>query len=406
MRGTMFKIDRQTEPRPGRRPVATRGWQRRARTTALAVLVVLALGFAGAAWYVSEEIGNEMISQPHTITYDTDVLAIDAETIELGLPDEASVTADEDAVMGLRWATGYGQVGPATATGEGREVRPFRLLAGELPPLGEDVADFDSFAFPPDPTLLGPEVQTVSYPSDSGELEAWYLPGEGSTWIVAVHGIGSDRPEFLRLADAVRELRYPLLIVGYRGDPGLPEPGDSRLLVGQEEWRDVAAAVDHALSSGARDVVVVGHSFGGALALSYALEEERDVVRGLVLEAPLADFREAISLKSGEALPVGGPLADAILGGGRLFTSLRTGLDFDTVDYVDRAVELDVPILLFHGADDARLPLAISQNLAAARPDLVEFHEVEDGYHVRAWNEDPEGYVELVGRFLERIGRS
>ena len=30
---------------------------------------------------------------------------------------------------------------------------------------------------------------------------------------------------------------------------------------------------------------------------------------------------------------------------------------------------------------------------------------VEDGAHVRAWNEDPAGYARTVTGFLERIGR-
>jgi hypothetical protein len=130
------------------------------------------------------------------------------------------------------------------------------------------------------------------------------------------------------------------------------------------------------------------------------------VVRGLILEAPAADVREVVRLRSGEALPIGGPVGDSILAVGRMVTSLRTGVDFDAIDYVDRANELDVPVLLFHGADDDTIPVAIGENLAAARPDLVEFHLIEDATHVRAWNEDPDEYARVVAAFLERIGRS
>ncbi len=91
---------------------------------------------------------------------------------------------------------------------------------------------------------------------------------------------------------------------------------------------------------------------------------------------------------------------------GRLFVSLRTGLDFDRVDYVERSEELDAPVLVFHGTDDPTVPVEIGQALADARPDLVELHVIDDAAHVRAWNEDPDGYRATVAEFLERIGRS
>ncbi|MGB8360420.1 MAG: alpha/beta hydrolase, partial [Acidimicrobiia bacterium] len=143
-----------------------------------------------------------------------------------------------------------------------------------------------------------------------------------------------------------------------------------------------------------------------AMTLGYALEETRDVVDGLILEAPAADMREIVQLRSGEALPIKGPIGDSLLTVGRLVTSLRTGLDFDRVDYVDRADELDVPILLFQGRDDTTVPFEIGEALAEARPDLVEFQPVDDAFHVRAWNEDSSGYAQTITEFLGRVAAS
>jgi fermentation-respiration switch protein FrsA (DUF1100 family) len=85
---------------------------------------------------------------------------------------------------------------------------------------------------------------------------------------------------------------------------------------------------------------------------------------------------------------------------------IPTGVDFDVVDYIDRAASLDMPILLFHGTEDGTVPHAISENLTAARPDLVQFHSIPDADHVRAWNEDPDWYRDTVTAFLARIGRT
>lgn len=64
--------------------------------------------------------------------------------------------------------------------------------------------------------------------------------------------------------------------------------------------------MEFALASGAEDVVLAGPSMGRALSLAYTLHTDATAVRGLILEAPVADLREIVRLRSGEALPVGG----------------------------------------------------------------------------------------------------
>jgi alpha-beta hydrolase superfamily lysophospholipase len=195
----------------------------------------------------------------------------------------------------------------------------------------------------------------------------------------------------------------PTLIVNYRNDPGAPATEGALILAGQEEWEDVAAAVAYAGSRGASDVVLYGASMGGALVLSYLLEEPTAPVAGVILEAANADLRHAIDIRSGEALPIGGLIGDSFLAVGRLFTTMRTGIDFDTVDYVARSGDLTVPMLVFQGRADTTVPFAIGEALAEARPDLVEFHPLDDAGHVRAWNEDPDDYREIVTAFLGNL---
>ena len=380
--------------------------RRRLLIAGIVLVTLIVAVYAAAGWYISGRIIDGIRIDPHVVEYDTDVLAVDSENITIRVSDESTVEADRDAVMGLRWEGGYGQIGPAGSIDGKVEIRPFTLLSGDPPPEGEDVADFDSFAFPGDPSALGLEYETVTYPGPLGELDAWFIPGEGRTWIVGVHGRAAERTEFLRFLATTSELRYPTLLITYRNDPGAPGTDDSLLLLGQEEYADVAAAVDYAVSSGAEDVILAGSSMGSALTLGYAVREESGLVRGMILEAPPADMREITALRSGEALPVGGFLGDSLMAVGRLFTTVRTGLDFDDVDYVERADELDMPVLLFHGSDDPTVPIAIGEALADARPDLVEMHLVEDAAHVRAWNEDPEAYRSVVLDFLRRLGRS
>jgi uncharacterized protein len=378
-----------------------RRWVRRAVVALVALVAVL---YAAVGWYVSGEmIAALRVEPPSPVQFDTDVLAIEGGDITLRRPDEASRAADRDAVMGVTWEAGYGQVGPAHEVAGDIEVRPLTVLVGSPPPVGAEVVDVDPFAFSPDPSVLGLDVEVVTYASPLGELEAWLFPGRSSTWIIAVHGGGADRHEFLRLVDATHHLGYPTLVIRYRNDPGAPASDGSLLLVGQEEWPDVEAAISYAVGRGATDVVLVGASMGGGLVLSQVLEGDAALVRGLILESPNVDVRETIRLRSGEALPVGGLVGDSILAVGRAFVWLRTGLDFDAVDYVDRADELSVPTLLLHGTEDAKIPVEVADGFAEARPDLIEYHRIEGGAHVRAWNEDPARYATVVEAFLGRV---
>jgi pimeloyl-ACP methyl ester carboxylesterase len=388
------KSDEASGPTRGRRVL---------RRITLFVVVLLLLVYGAAGWYVSGEIIDGLRIARSDIVYDTDVLAVEDSQITLGTPDERDVLFDQDAVMGLRWEGGYGQVGPASSVDATTQVRPFTVLEGSPPPLGAEVADFHSFAFPGDPSILGVEFETVTYTGPLGDFEAWHVPGEADTWIIAVHGRSADRTEFLRFLDSTKELDYPILVIRYRNDEDSPVSDGSLILAGQEEWEDVAAAADFATSQGATGLVVHGASMGGALTLSYALEAPPGLIRGLILEAAPADLREIVSLRSGEALPIGGPIGDSILAAGRLFTWLRTGLDFDQVDYVDRAGELDMPVLWFHGTEDTTVPFTVGEQFRDARPDLVEFHSLPDAVHVRAWNEDPQAYQEIVTDFLDEV---
>jgi sporulation-control protein spo0M len=92
------------------------------------------------------------------------------------------------------------------------------------------------------------------------------------------------------------------------------------------------------------------------------------VVQEAILESPAADFHQLIAIRSGEALPIGWWIGDSMLAVGRMFVWMRTGLDFDEVDCVDRSDELNTPIPMMHGTDDTKVSFAVSQALADAGP--------------------------------------
>jgi pimeloyl-ACP methyl ester carboxylesterase len=81
----------------------------------------------------------------------------------------------------------------------------------------------------------------------------------------------------------------------------------------------------------------------------------------------------------------------------------RYRFSWDDFDYRRTAMDLQVPVLLFHGDADPTVPVATSDALAAARPDIVRYVRVPGAGHVRAWNVDPEGYADAVRAFLAAL---
>lgn len=257
---------------------------------------------------------------------------------------------------------------------------------------------------------LGLPFDDVVVDSPVGELPAWLVhPADGElqgrVWAVLVHGRGGTREECLRALPVLHRLGVPALVPSYRNDPGAPASLSGRYGLGDTEWEDVEAAVLHALDAGARDVVLVGWSMGGAIVLS-ALSRSwtADRVRAVVLDGPVLDWRSVLAHqarvhrvppplgRAGAAL-MGSPLARATLG-------VEGPLDLDRLDWVARAEELQVPLLLLHGEADAVVPVGPSRLLASARPDLVTLLEFPGAGHCREWNSDPDRWEREVARFL------
>lgn len=366
-------------------------------------LILIVLVYAGVGWYASNEIIAGLSTEPWEIVYDVDVTAVDEDEVTIEVPDSAEAGLDADATMGLRWNGGFGVVGPSESVEGSTQVRSLDVLAGSPPEPGADTANLNAQVFVEDPGVVGLEFENVTYDGPLGELDAWFLPGENDTWMIAVHGLAAQRQDMLRFVHAMQEFDHPTLVITYRNDPGAPEAGGIGMM-GQTEWEDLEAAVDHARSQGADSIVLSGLSMGGATILSYLMNtDDLTGIEGAILEAPAADLGEVVSQRSGEAIPIGGPIGDSLVAAGKLVTELRTGIDFGAIDYVERAAELSVPMLVLHGTDDPVVPFSVGESLAAARPDLIEFHPVGDAAHTRAWNEDRQAYCEIIEAWLESI---
>ncbi len=368
---------------------------RRRVATAFAVIVaVLGVLILGASWYYSGLIEDGAFK-------------IDREADELNL-EIVSLTDDQisfkhpsgegrweqPGIWGIEWDGGHGRIGDLLTDEDGIATREYVAVDGR-PEVGTP-ARMTREVFGTDPLIArGLVFDEVTFPAPLGLLGAWVVDG-GDTWVIHVHGHGGDRIEALRALPAINRSGLSSFVIDYRNDDGVAEDPSGYYLHGATEWRDLEAAVTYALDQGAGSVVLYGYSMGGGVVMSFLYKSPLAAsVSGVVLDAPMLDLSRVIDQAAGQIHVPGFITSTA-----RLITEKRFDIEFADMAYLGAVDRLEVPVLLFHGDDDDRIPVETSDELATARPDLVTYERVLGAKHVHAWNLDSARYEAALESFL------
>ncbi|MFJ6270982.1 alpha/beta hydrolase family protein [Pseudarthrobacter oxydans] len=263
------------------------------------------------------------------------------------------------------------------------------------------------------PEQLGLPFEDVGIPVDGGVAPAWkFAPTAASpvssTWALHAHGMGGKRAGALRGVPVASRLGLTSLVVSFRNDGEAPPSNDSRYSLGQNEWKDVEAAIKFAVDQGAERLVLFGWSLGGSMALRAAnLSAHSHRIIGLVLVAPVLDWAETLT-SNGSASGLPKAIARAglsLLGSNaaRWVTGLKQSIDLSALDWVTRAGDVKTPTLILHGIDDKSTPVAVSERFAELRPDLVQLVRFDVPGHSLEWNADTEKWESSVTRFLKSL---
>lgn len=386
-----------TDPTPAPAPTRS-GRARPARlvgVVALVVALVLALVVGVLAWRLSSQVGTVLTVPDRPADDRVEVVRAGRGTVTLRAREGGADWLDAGRVFGLDWGTGHGHVTEVRRRDDedGTVVRTLRVLQGRPPQPGTE-ARLTREGFPRSARrVFGDRVREVEVEGPTRRLPAWFVPGRSRTWAVLVHGGRASRSEMFRLMRTTTETGLPSLDISYREDV---DNGGGRARLGETEWEDVEAAVQHALDRGAHDVVLLGASMGGTLAAAFLERSElARHVRALVLDSPLLDARAAADLAA-----QGWPGAGLVSSLGLRIAEMRYDVDVDAADYVDDLSWLTVPALVLHGTADGTVPVETSRLLAAGAPDLVEAHFVDGAGHVESWNQGPRRYERWVRDFL------
>lgn len=219
-----------------------------------------------------------------------------------------------------------------------------------------------------------------------------------------IHGAGGTARKWRRTTAALHDVPWQAVDL-----PGHGGNKDGNVLSSIEAYADALAPML------TEEVIVVGHSMGGLIALELALRSPQVV--GVVLAAShvrlpvhpkiltqlaAGDFPESLFRASYSKA-----VDESILAEERQELSIHptsvTHADFLNCDRYRQGPEtirkLKVPVLAIYGADDRLLPPNAEQELLQLKPDAQVVTISEAGHYVML--EQPTAFVEAICRFRE-----
>jgi alpha-beta hydrolase superfamily lysophospholipase len=362
-----------------------------------------------AAGTLSVIVARTVIIPPSRRKEDVAILEVDEQAGTVLLSSNADSRLPGDYSFWFSGESGHARLGEILEQ-DMRTVRR-RLLGVDFGDLAAARRGRLSGWFHLSPRDLPYPYSDVRVDTPLGPAPAWLIPAEGGAgerWVINVHGRAVRRSETLRAIRPFREAGYTSLLVSYRNDGDAPRSDDYRYALGDREWQDVEAAMRYALDHGARQLVLMGWSMGGATVLQALTRSPlAGSVTGVVLESPVVDWIATLDFQAAlRRLPA--PVRWGVVQlfkhpwGGAL-TGLAEPLDLDRLDFVRRARELDVPILILHSDDDGFVPSTASRALAVARPDIVTYEAFEVARHTKLWNYDRERWEGAISRWLTSL---
>jgi pimeloyl-ACP methyl ester carboxylesterase len=359
----------------------------------LAVIGVIALAWVILGWMHSNANKDEFLTpRAAQSEYPLTVIADPAGRIIV----ERTEQTVREGIWGLEGEEAYAQVSTIVSIDDTSVERGIQPLDGTLR-IGDPVR-LDPDAYFGDPTIAhGLGYEEPRSPSDIGPHPTWFIDGRRSTWVIFVHGRGTDRlSESLRVIPSLVEQGFPFLSVAYRNDVGAAANDSGLRLWGLEEWHDLDAAMSLAQRKGAKDVVIIGSGFGASVVSTF-LHESPNValVRGVIYDSPVLDL-EGVAIRWAAENSTPRPVAWL----GRKLAAVRFSMDWNMLNQHERTEQFDVPILLMFGAEDPVTPPEQFTRFAEALPEFVEIERFEQGGHTDLWNIDAERFESTIAQFL------
>ncbi len=215
------------------------------------------------------------------------------------------------------------------------------------------------------------------YASDGEELHGWWVPHRRARGtILYCHGNSGSLGEQIPVLAELRRLGVNLFAFDYRG---YGRSGGSPDRTGV--LRDARAAYDHLvgpLGQPAGEIILLGHSLGGAIAIDCATARE---VAGLIVQSSFVDTRRMAR----EIYP-------------QVPLHWITPRRFRSIDKV---ADLQMPKLFIHGAEDGTVPVEHGTTLFEAAAEPKELLVVPRAGHSDVHHQGGSSYFQRLSKFRD-----
>lgn len=226
-----------------------------------------------------------------------------------------------------------------------------------------------------EPEVFGLSAQDVWFESKDGiQLHGWWMPHHSARGTVLYcHGNTGSIAHRIGVFRHLRRMKVNLLAFDYRGyGKSGGTPSETGL------FQDVRAAYQHlveVIGEDPREIILFGHSLGGAVAVDCALD---CTVAGLVVQSSFTHIRDAAKAMF-PTLPL----------------HLAATRQFRSIDKVDK---IQIPKLFIHGDCDETVPVELGKKLYEVASEPKELYIVR-----RAGHNDVHRYGGM--RYLRRLSR-
>ena len=246
------------------------------------------------------------------------------------------------------------------------------------------------------PSRMGLVCEEVELRTEDGfRLTAWWMPNgkPARAPVVILHGLGASKAHMIDYILFAQEQGNPTLAIDFRGH-GESDP--SLTSIGFYESRDAIAAMQFVREKGAGDPVLWGTSMGAVSALLAAARDGS--AAGIIADAPFDTYRNTVlhhaklfyGLSEFPLITLAMPMIES-----------RARFRVAEVDCLRAAEQIQAPMLLLAGEEDARMPPTMVRTIYDRAAGPKEFWVIPgEGHENRNFGQEFRG---KVGQFLKKV---
>ena len=224
----------------------------------------------------------------------------------------------------------------------------------------------------------------------------YYHAADGAPIQIFCHGYRSmSQRDFAGIHEIATSLGHNLLMIDQRAH-GKSE--GKTITFGIKESADVLGWIEYLRGRfGDVPIVLYGVSMGAATVLMASGEKLPDNVKCVIADCPMSSALEIIKRVSSGMGP-GSSFAGMLA---RISARMH-GFKLTSNSPVEAVKRAEIPILILHGDEDDFVPCYMSENIAAANPE-IQFEKFNCRPHAKSYLAETERYTGIVKDFIARV---